>query len=166
MSWTILLLRDKIKIEIPFSTTVDLLKQKSSGGRRFKNLKVNDNEAKAFYSYRDTLYDQLGYLTTYENELIIRTTPNNSGTTIEFRMPRLRMIALGIVGIFILCFLIFAFPDMNLLWTSIILLILYLGIVVNLNSQFYYFKSDIEQIQENYNDRQNNDEWTIGSASR
>jgi hypothetical protein len=136
---------------MPVSSTIDYIKRRSSGGRRFKMITISDNEGRAYYAYRDTLFNRMGYSVTYASELKITNDPSNaSKTIIEFKVPRLRMILYALIGVFIVGFFSFAYPDTSLLWQGIILVTLYLGIVVELNSQLSYLQSDIEQIEENF----------------
>ena len=136
---------------MPVSTAIDYIKRRSSGGRRFKIITSSDNEAGAFYAYRDTLFNRMGYSITYANELKVTIDPSNdSKTIIEFKVPRQRMILYALIAVFIVGFLSFASPDTGLLWQGIILVTLYFGVVINLNSQLSYLQSDIEQIEEKF----------------
>jgi hypothetical protein len=112
---------------------------------------VSGNTAKAFYAYRDTFYNRMGYLTTFANEIKITGDPfNDSGAIIEFKVPRKRMILYALIAIFLVSVLSFGFPDIGLLQQCIILVTLYFGIVISLNSQFYYLKTDLEQMEGNF----------------
>ncbi len=151
MSWTIILLRDKIKVEVPVSTIIKYVKWKSSRGERFQVIKHDDNKMSAFYAYRDTFYARMGYLTTFANELTITPDPTNSSkTAIDFKVPLQRMILYGLVAILLVGFFLYAFPEIGLLLPFIIIVTLYFYIVVNLNSQFYYLKWDVEQMEEKF----------------
>jgi hypothetical protein len=151
MNWKIFLYRAKIDTELPFDTLIGFIKRKSNKGDKFKIKTVDNRDAKVLYAYRQGITERLGYYAGPTNEIIIngKRTEDNK-VTIDFKFSNSVLIGLGLISTFVLIIGLFAMPDFGLYGSGIALLTIYFWGVVRLNSQFYYFKSDLDQMEENF----------------
>jgi hypothetical protein len=151
MNNRIILLRAKIVADIPFNTIVEYLKRRSSRGGRFKLKNIGTTEARLFYAYRDGFYERMGSGGGPTNEIVISNQLTDKGTvSIDFKYPTPVLIAFAIIAIFILALGHFLVPSLGLKGAIITVAVLYLLAVIRLHSQFYYFKLDLEQLEDNY----------------
>ena len=151
MNNTIILLRAKVVADIPFDLIVEFLKRRSNTGSRFRLKNVSATEARLFYAYRDTFYERMGSGGGPTNEIVISNgLADKTKVVIDFKYPTPILIAFGIIAIFILTLGHFLVPSIGLKGAIIIIAILYLLAVIRLHSQFYYFKLDLEKLEQNY----------------
>lgn len=154
MSWTILLFKVKIEVDLPYSSLLTSIRGKSfNSGSSFRLSKTKNNQTRIFYSYQQRLDQRIGYFGDNSIEVIIRELGTGNRVTINFKYNNSTLIAVGLISTFILVLGLYIYPNLGLLTTTIILLTIYLGLVVNLNSQLYYFKSDLEKMEESYKNK-------------
>lgn len=151
MNGKIFLFQAKIAADIPFDTLVEYIKRRSSRHSRFSVNTIEKTRARVSYAYRQGLYERLGYWGGPTNEIVInRGLEDPTKVKIHFRYPASILIAYGLIAIFILAAGHFIMPGVGLNGSMIVLLVLYFGAVIRLNSQLYFFKSEIEQFEENH----------------
>lgn len=151
MNWKIFLYRTQVSTILPFEILVDLIKRKSKTGDKFKLGTVSKQSFRAYYAYRQGLTERLGFYSGPTNEIIItQGLTENREVIIDFKFPKMVLIAFGLIAVSIIALGQFAIPDLGLIGSAVVILTIYFWGVIRLNSQFYYFKSDLEQIEENY----------------
>lgn len=151
MNWKIFLYRAQTDTGLSFDTLIDFIKRKSNKGDKFKIKTIENRDAKVLYAYRQGLTERLGYYAGPTNEITIKgkQTENNK-VTIDFKFPNSVLIGLGLISTLVLTVGLFVMPNFGLYGSSIVLLTIYFWGVVRLNSQFYYFKSDLDQMEKNF----------------
>ena len=149
MNWKIFLFKAQVTADIPFDAIVEFIKRRSNRGSRFKFRTADKNEARVFYAYRQGIYERLGYWDGSTAEVII-TNKLDDNVAIDFTFPNSVLIAYGLIAILIFAAGLFIIPGLGVWGSVIILLAIYFGVVIRLNSQFYFFKSDLDQLEENF----------------
>lgn len=144
MNWRIFLFNARTETDIPFDDLINIIKRR---GKRFKLNSIDRKVATLNYAYRQGISERLGYYAGPTNEIRIE---ENDKTTIDFKFPKSILIGFGLLAIAILLVGLYLTLDFGLTGSIIIILILYLSVVVRLNSQYYYFKSDLEEIENNF----------------
>lgn len=149
MNWKIFLFKAQVTADIPFDAIVEYIRRKSNRGTRFKLRTANENEATIFYAYRQAINERLGYWGGSTTEAKI-TNKFDGKVTIDFAFPNSVLIAYGLIAVFIFAAGLFIIPGFGIWGSVIILLTMYFGVLIRLNSQFYFFKSDLDQLEENF----------------
>jgi len=151
MNWTGLILKGTIDTDLPYESLITSIKGKSyNKGSSFRLSEGDNHKTRILYAYRQGLNERLGYYGGPLNEIVIVDNGTDNKVNIKFQYPNSVLIGFGLIIIGILMAGLYIVPEFGLLGTSILLLTVYLGLVVRFYSQLYYFKSDLEEIEDTY----------------
>jgi hypothetical protein len=151
MNSKIFLLQAQVIANIPFDTIIEYLKRRSNRGSRFRINSINKAQARLLYAYREGFYERMGHWRGPANEIVITDElADKNKVKIDFRYPTSILVAYGLIAVFIVAAGYFLIPRLGVKGSLLIVLALYVGVIVRLNSQFYFFKADLEQLENNY----------------
>lgn len=151
MNWRIFLLTSNLEAHVPYDTLVGYLRARSTAGRRFRAGEVTKERSTFYYGNVGSTKESLGYRASFLNEISIGNDFSQADTVkIKFRTPIGRKVAYLLVSLFVLFFSLRVMPEFGFSGAVIVIAVAYFGVVIDLNSQLYYFKDELESIENSY----------------
>ncbi len=151
MNWRIFLLTSELTSDVPYEKMVGSLRARSMAGRRFKFGKATSQRASFYYGNVGSSNEGMGYRPLFLNEVAItKSLTSADKVLINFRVPNRRLVGLALLGLFIIFFSLRIMPEIGFKGATIAIALIYFGLVIELNSQLYYFKDELDSIESSY----------------